>query len=85
MKTGPSPEKKRPKKSSFIRREDSSSCILLQQVATTRKKPGVCSTPTLREHTTTSMFDEVRGDTGGKENSHFISMNLSDFYACTLV
>ena len=60
MKTGPSPEKK----NSFICREDSSSGILLQQVATTRKKPGVCSTPPLREHTTTSMFDEVRGDEG---------------------
>ena len=66
MKTGPSPEKKRKKKNSFIHRVDSSSCILLQQVATTRKKPGVCSTPPLREHITTSMFDEAKGDKKSK-------------------
>ena len=61
MKTGPSPEKKG-KENSFIRRVDSSSCILLQQVATTQKKPGVCSTLPLREHTTTSKFGEVRSE-----------------------
>ena len=64
MKTGPSPEKKKKRKKKVAHSLlDSSSCILLQQVATTRKKPGVCSTLPLREHTTTSKFDEVRGET----------------------